>query len=79
MKRAKSRVEVVRFHKKNLAKKPSHPAYLDGSTEVVPMLDHIILAYVYVELLRQTQHRQLPKRGYISPPMVVPRPRPRPC
>ncbi|KAG8217056.1 hypothetical protein J3R82DRAFT_4941 [Butyriboletus roseoflavus] len=56
MKPAESDVELVRFHKKNLGiLKPSHPAYLDVSTKVVPMLDHIILTFVYVESLRQEQ------------------------
>ncbi|KAH0830092.1 hypothetical protein J3R83DRAFT_1427 [Lanmaoa asiatica] len=54
MKPAGSDVELVRFHKKNLGiLKQSHPAYLNVSTKVVPMLDHIILTFVYVESLRQ--------------------------
>jgi len=54
LKPAESDVELVRFHKKNLGiLKESHPAYLDVSPEVVPMLDYVILTFVYVESLRR--------------------------
>ena len=53
-----SHEEVVRFHKKNLGiMKKSHPAYLNVSPEVVPMLDHIILTFVYVERLRRKRDK----------------------
>lgn len=40
MKRAESNIELVRIHKSNLGiMKPSHPAYLDVSTEVVSMAE----------------------------------------
>ena len=56
MKPAESNVELVRFHRKNLGiLKESHPAYLDVSPNVVPMLDHVIFTFVYVEWLRQEQ------------------------
>ncbi|KAG8215613.1 hypothetical protein J3R82DRAFT_7480 [Butyriboletus roseoflavus] len=69
MKRAESNVELVRFHKKNLGMmKPSHPAYLEVSTEVVRMLDQIILTFVYVESLRQKQHRHVARAPLMPPP-----------
>ena len=56
MKPAESHEELVRFHRKNLGiMKESHPAYLNVSPKVVPMLDHVILTFVYVESLRQEQ------------------------
>jgi len=54
MKPVESNVELVRFHEKNLGiLKQSHPAYLSVSPQVVPLLDHVILTFVYVESLRQ--------------------------
>ncbi|KAG6375729.1 hypothetical protein JVT61DRAFT_2575 [Boletus reticuloceps] len=54
MKLAESGVPLARFHKKNFGiRKQSHPPYLDVSLEVVRMLDHVILTYVYVESLRR--------------------------
>ncbi|KAG8217057.1 hypothetical protein J3R82DRAFT_4942 [Butyriboletus roseoflavus] len=54
MKLAESHVALVRFHKKNFGiRKQSHPPYLDVSPKVVPMLDHVILTFVYVESLRR--------------------------
>ena len=54
MKLADSNVPLARFHKKNFGiRKQSHPPYLDVSPKVVPMLDHVILTYVYVESLRR--------------------------
>ena len=54
MKPADSNVELVRFHKKNVGVlKPAHPAYLDFSAEMVMMLDHVVLTFVYAESLRQ--------------------------
>jgi len=56
MKSTEPNVELVRFHKKNLGIfTESHPAYLDVSPNVVPMLDHVILTFIYVESLRQEQ------------------------
>jgi len=54
MKLAESGVPLARFHRKNFGiRKQSHPPYLDVSLEVVRMLDHVILTYVYVESLRR--------------------------
>ena len=54
MKPAESDVELVRYHMKNVGIfKEAHPAYLDVSSSVVWMLDHIILTFVYVESVRQ--------------------------
>ena len=56
MKPAESNVELVRYHKKNLGiLKEAHPAYIDVSPDVVSMLDHIILIFIYVESLREDQ------------------------
>ena len=56
MKPAESNVELVRYHKKNLGiLKEAHPAYIDVSPDVVSMLDHIILTFIYVESLREDQ------------------------
>lgn len=58
MKPVESNVELVRFHEKNLGiLKQSHPAYLNVSPQVVPMLDHVILTFLYVESLRQEYNR----------------------
>ena len=58
MKLADSDIALARFHKKNFGiRKQSHPPYLDVSTKVVPMLDHIILTYIYVESLRRERHQ----------------------
>ena len=63
MKPAELDVELVRFHKKNLGiLKESHPAYLDVSPNVVPMLDHIILTFAYVESLWEEQSGR--RRGF---------------
>ncbi|KAF9236636.1 hypothetical protein BU15DRAFT_49739 [Melanogaster broomeanus] len=52
--RKHSRVRLVKFHKRNLGiRKPSHPPYLDVSSDVTHMLDHIIMTYIYVERIRQ--------------------------
>ncbi|KAF9224525.1 hypothetical protein BS17DRAFT_702744 [Gyrodon lividus] len=49
-----SRTRLVKFHKRNLGiRKPSHPPYLEVSSEVTQMLDHIIMTYIYVERIRQ--------------------------
>ncbi|KAN0073866.1 hypothetical protein V8E55_012120 [Tylopilus felleus] len=54
MKLAGSDVALARFHRKNFGiRKQSHPPYLNVSPKVVPMLDHVILTYVYVESLRR--------------------------
>ncbi|KIK93043.1 hypothetical protein PAXRUDRAFT_829396 [Paxillus rubicundulus Ve08.2h10] len=59
LKAAESDVELARFHQKNLGiRKESHPPYLDVSSKVVHMMDHIIITYLYVEKLRQEQGGQ---------------------
>ena len=59
MKPAESDVELVRYHKKNLGiLKEAHPAYIDVSSNVVSMLDHIILTFIYVESVREDHHRR---------------------
>ncbi|KAG6375730.1 hypothetical protein JVT61DRAFT_2576 [Boletus reticuloceps] len=67
MKPAESHVELVRFHKKNLGiLKEAHPAYLNVSPNVVSMLDHVILTFVYVEWLRQQQARSRHHRHHMG-------------
>jgi len=59
MKAADTTAELVRFHQKNMGiRKPPHPAYLDISPKVVPILDHVILTFVYVEWLRQERSKR---------------------
>lgn len=71
LKSAESDSELVRFHQKNLGiLKQAHPAYLDVSPKVVPMLDHVILTFVYVESLRQKQRNNRRHRGRNSMTMM---------
>jgi len=59
MKAAGTNAELVRVYQKNIGiRKLSHPAYLDVSPKVVPILDHIILTFVYVEWLRRERSRR---------------------
>ncbi|KIJ59423.1 hypothetical protein HYDPIDRAFT_44011 [Hydnomerulius pinastri MD-312] len=49
-----TRVPLVKYHKRNLGiRKPSHPPYLDVSSAVTHMMDHIVVTYIYMERLRQ--------------------------
>lgn len=67
MKSAQSNLQLVRFHKENLGiLKPAHPAYLNISDRVIPMLDHIIFTFVYVETLRSMHGRNGYNAGGIS-------------
>ncbi|KIJ58383.1 hypothetical protein HYDPIDRAFT_141546 [Hydnomerulius pinastri MD-312] len=51
-----SNVELAKFHKKNLGfLKPSHSPYLNVSSAVTHMVDHIVITYIYAEALREAQ------------------------
>ncbi|KIJ07881.1 hypothetical protein PAXINDRAFT_102772 [Paxillus involutus ATCC 200175] len=58
LKPAGSDVKLARFHKQNLGIfKEFHPPYLDVSSTVVHIMDHIIVTHIYAEELRHQRNQ----------------------
>ncbi|KIO04604.1 hypothetical protein M404DRAFT_1000464 [Pisolithus tinctorius Marx 270] len=50
------RGRLTKYHKRNLGiRKPSHPPYLEISESLRHMLDHVVVTFIYAEMLSESE------------------------